>query len=185
MTADGRELSQVPASAVHTNRLVTWTPDGAIAWQQRTPENFMNWRRRDLATGQEGWLAPTITTGFVFNPTFSPRAGELSFFWNQARRGLYVLSGPGGEARLVAADLAPIAWSTDGEIIYARFALGGGSSVYAVSVRTGDTRVIMRSSEGAIQNGDITPDHRYLVLEVVRITGDAWLLDNFDPRPKG
>ena len=183
MTGDGRELAHVPTTAVHSNRLVTWTPDGAVAWQLRTPDNVLIWRRRDLATGNETLLAPTITTGFVFSPTFSPRTDDMAIFWNGARRGLYLISGPGREPRFVAAELAPLGWSADGEVIYAHVALGG-NALYAVSARTGDIRRLTTMSEGSIRNGDITPDRRSLVLEWLRSTGDAWLLENFDPSPK-
>ena len=180
MTTDGRNLSQVTAKGVHSNRLVVWTPDGAIAWQQRTPGNFLNWWRRDFATGREASLAPTITTGYLFEPVFSPRRGDLAVHWNQARRGLYVLL-LAGEPRFVASDLAPIAWSADGEFIYARLPLGA-SEIFAVSAKTGEVRSLLKLSEGTVGVGDITPDRRYLVLEALRFSGDAWLVEDFDPR---
>jgi hypothetical protein len=93
------------------------------------------------------------------------------------------LSSPAGEPRFVASDLAPIAWSGDGELIYARLPLGA-PEIFVVSAKTGEVRPLLKLSEGIVRAGDITPDGRSLVLEALRFSGDAWLVEDFDPRVK-
>ena len=61
--------------------LVTWLPDGRLAWQ--TPD-ARNYRIRDLASGREELLVKNPEVGFVFQPHFSPRGDQVAMTWNRA-----------------------------------------------------------------------------------------------------
>ena len=121
MRADGVSPEEVKDSPVG-NALLTWLPDGRLAWP--TPGN-QNYRIRDLRTGRDEYLLNDDSFGWVFLPQFSPRGDQVAVGWNRRMKqpsdpGLWLLSWPGREERrLTPEELVPIGWSTDGEWIYA------------------------------------------------------------------
>ena len=100
---------------------MTWLSDGRLAWQ--TPD-ARNYRIRDLASGREELLVKNPEVGWVFQPHFSPRGDQVAVMWNRAegtqiKRGLWLLSWPAREARLLAPNLWPFGWSENGDWIFA------------------------------------------------------------------
>ena len=79
----------------------------------------------------------------------------------------------------------PLGWSSDGEQVYAATkGPPGRPEVWVVSARNGKATMLTSVANGVIVNGDVTPDGKYIVLEVAARNGDAWLVRNFDPRIK-
>ncbi len=111
----GRAPKEVTGAETKDN-LVTWIPDGRLAWQ--TPD-ARNYRIRNLSSGQEELLVNNPKVGWIFEPTFS---------------GLWVLSWPAREERFVAPNLTPVGWSENGEWIYAWEE--STSAIVRVSART-------------------------------------------------
>ena len=157
MRADGRQLEQLQNSAPSDNLLTAWTPDGRVMWQEVTSMNQMNYRMRDLSSGHDSFLLPVDSYGWVFLPEFAPSGKELAVFWNRdgGRRGLYVLSWPALDSRLLTnATYWPIGWSADGAAVIAE----GEGGVWSVSTRKGQSRPLTRGPLAGDDRGDVTPD---------------------------
>jgi TolB protein len=179
MNADGQELKPLTLGPVGLNMMVTWTPDGRIAWQQDTADNQLNYRIRDLTSGQESFLTNS-TVGYVFAPRFSPQGDRVAVYWNRPadQPGLWLLSWPKRAETFLQTRAYPLGWSPDGQSIYARKSAG---EVWVGATQTGTSRLLARVPSGIIGGGDATPDGKYLVLSVRERKGDAWLVENFDP----
>jgi serine/threonine protein kinase/Tol biopolymer transport system component len=181
--ADGLQPHEVKDSA-SLSSLVTWLPDGRLAWQ--TPD-ARNYRIRDLTTGREELLVKNPELGFVFQPHFSPRGDQVAITWNRGdgnrgyNRGLWLLSWPSREGRLLAANLWPIGWSDDGEWIYAYEA--STSAVVRVSSHTSEIRPVGTFPQGTLEISDcsLTPDRQSIVCALTEEFADAWIVDHFDP----
>ena len=183
MRADGVSPEEVKDSPVG-NPLLTWLPDGRLAWQ--TPGN-QNYRIRDLRTGQDEYLLKDDSFGWVFLPQFSPRGDQVAVLWNRRMKrpsdlGLWLLSWPGREERrLTPQELRPIGWSTDGQWIYA--SPYQGRAVVRVSARTGKTERAGEFPVGTLQDNfcDLTPDRSAIICSLTEQKSDAWLIEDFDP----
>jgi Tol biopolymer transport system component len=179
MRADGTQLDRVKDSAPSVNLLTAWTPDGQLMWQELADGNQMNYRIRDLSSGDDSRLLLGTVYGWVFLPEFSPSGKEIAVFWNRVGgpRGLYVLSWPSLVPRLLTQSTYwPVGWSADGASIIAT----GDGSVWSISSTSGETRRLARVSIARDDFGDVTPDGKYLVVSLVNAIGDAWLIENFD-----
>jgi Tol biopolymer transport system component len=182
MTPDGQGQKKIDVGPVGSNKLVTWTPDGRLAWQQPTPGKGLDYRVRELETGHEEFLTDGGVWGWVFEPRFSPRGDRMAIYWNRppAGGGLWILSWPGREGRELASKLSPFGWSADGTQVYAR-QTEDGRSIFIVSAATGEVRTLHRMPSGWIAGGDVSRDGRHLVVSVTEAQADAWLTENFDP----
>jgi len=182
MRADGRQLERLQNSAPSDNLLTAWTPDGRVMWQEVTM-NQMNYRIRDLSSGHDTFLLPGNRYGYLFLPEFAPSGKELAVFWNRdgGRRGLYVLSWPALVPRLLTgATYWPIGWSADGAAVIA----AGERRVWLVSTRNGQSRPLTHAPLARDDQGDVTPNGKYLVSSVTAGTADAWLIEHFDPQAR-
>jgi Tol biopolymer transport system component len=179
-TADGTHATEVKDSPVG-NPLLTWLPDGRLAWP--TPD-ARNYRIRDLRTGNDEYLVKDATVGWVFQPVFSPRGDQIAVEWNRMKDiddGLWIMSWPSRDERRLATSMSPIGWSADAEWVYAF--MHGRRDVFRVSVRTGKSERI-GSLPSAFQPGsecDLTPDRAAIVCGVSEVKGDAWIMYDFDP----
>ncbi len=183
MRADGRQLEQLHDAAPSNNLLTAWTPDGRLMWQEVTSMNQMNYRIRDLSTGQDSFLLPGSRYGWVFLPEFAPGGKELAVFWNRTGgpRGLYVFSWPALVPRLMTtATYWPMGWSADGGAVIAADERG----VWSVSTRNGQSSPLSREPLASEDGGDVTPDGHYFVSSVSAGTADAWLIEHFDPQAR-
>ena len=188
MSADGLNQQNLNVGAVATNMILTWAPDGRIAWQQTVPPNFLNFRLKDLKTGEETYLSPS-GKGWIFNPEFSPVSDDVAVHWNRPTPGpgLYLLSGPTREERrLTTTILAPIGWSPDGKWIYAHAQHGsrGGRELVRVSPQTGDVVPLASIATGMITSGDVSRDGRQIVLCVTETKTDVWRIEQYDGRAR-
>lgn len=181
--ADGLEPQEVKDSA-SLSSLVTWLPDGRLAWQ--TPD-ARNYRIRDIASGREELLVKNPEAGFVFQPHFSPRGDQVAITWNRAegnqgyKRGVWLLSWPAREARLLAPNLWPVGWSGNGDWIYAYEA--STSAVVRVSPHTSKIEPVGTFPQGTLGISDcsLTPDRQSIVCALTEKFADAWIVDHFDP----
>ena len=181
---DGRAPQQVK-DAESINALVTWLPDGRLAWQT---SDVRNYRIHDLATGQEELLVKNPEVGWVFDPTFSPRGDQVAVYWNridgpQQRPGLWVLSWPAREERFVAPNLWPVGWSEKADWIYAFE--DSSSAIVKVSPRTTKVEPVGRFPRGRIESCGLTPDRQAIVCSLYEGVTDAWIVDHFDPDVHG
>ena len=181
--ADGLGPQEVKDSA-SLSSLVTWFPDGRLAWQ--TPD-ARNYRIRDLANGREELLVKNPEVGFVFQPHFSPRGDQVAVTWNRAegnqayKQGLWLLSWPAREARLLAPNLWPIGWSGNGDWIYAYEV--STSAVVRVSFHTSKIEPVGTFPQGTlgISGCSLAPDRQSIVCALSERFADAWIVDYFDP----
>jgi Tol biopolymer transport system component len=186
---DGMLPYQVNDSAPSSNMLASWTPDGRLMWQVLSSGNQMNYRIRDLSSGDDSMLLSGETYGYVFLPEFSPSGKEVAVAWNRrgGPSGLYVLTWPGLIPRFRSDPyFRPVGWSADGTSIVAT----AEGSVWLVSMKNGQRRRLAPVSVaigdvGGVEleaGGDVTPDGRYFVGSVTNRTADVWLIENFDPQ---
>jgi eukaryotic-like serine/threonine-protein kinase len=188
MDADGGKLQKLQAPAVSIHLAVRWTPEGRIAWQQYTDQStYMNFRVRDLKTGDERFLAAPTSNGWMFYPSFSPTGDRAVFRWNNrsGTSGIWTTAWPDGTPRLLANDLRmPIGWSHDGGAIYAFEGNRMHPGVVMIDVATGKSTDLMKLPVGVIVGGTASRDGRTLVLTVQEQTGDAWVLEHLDSQSK-
>jgi Tol biopolymer transport system component len=188
MNADGQHQKQLSLGPVGPNLRVTWTPDDRIAWQQVTADNYLTYRIKNLTNGEETLLANT-THGYLRDPRFSPKGDRVAVFWQRSQPGLWLLTWPGRvETFLHSNWYYPMGWSADGHSIYA-YEAGSATTrgaVLAVAAETGESRLVASMPDGVvIDDGDSSPDGKYLVLSLLEIKADAWVVTNFDPRIGG
>jgi Tol biopolymer transport system component len=184
MNSDGQQQRRVDVGPVSTNLLVTWLPDGRIAWQQLVAGNFLTFRIRAAAGGEESVLTKTDAKGFVFLPRFSPQGNQVAVNWNRSgtpETGLWLLSWPGRDETFLKRGAAPLGWSRDGSAIYAASVVPQ-SDIFVVSSKTGESHILAHLLGVKVDGGDVTPDGKYLVLSLEERKADAWLVENFDPR---
>ena len=186
MDSDGGRLQKLDTPAVSLHHLVSWTPEGRIAWQQYTDQSaHMNFRVRDLKTGDERFLATPTTDGWMFYPSFSPAGDRAAFRWNHQSRtsGIWVMSWPDGTPRLLSQDWRkPIGWSHDGAAVYAVDGRESQPDITMIDEASGKSTALTKLPVGVIVGGTTSHDGRILVVTVQEQTGDVWLLEHLDPR---
>jgi hypothetical protein len=76
--------------------------------------------------------------------------------------------------------LAPIAWSADGEWVYAS---GRDRSVFRVSPSTGKTELLGSAPTGSLDSETctISADASVAVCPMIESSYDAWVVEHFDP----
>jgi hypothetical protein len=176
--ADGRRANEQQGAVLSTNKLMTWLPDGRLAWQTT---DFRNYQIRDLTTGRDDFLLKT-PIGFVFVPRFNPTGDTAAVYWNRNPRGLWLLSWPTGAARFLAADLIPDGWSRDGTWIYAHRA--GTRSIVRVASATSVLEPVGNFPVGSLEMNSchVARDDRMMVCSLEETTSDAWVIHHFDDR---
>jgi tRNA A-37 threonylcarbamoyl transferase component Bud32/WD40 repeat protein len=184
--ANGLGATEVPDAVTANPTHLAWLPDGRLAWQTADGENYLI---RDLANGHEEFLLPPEFGGYASYPHFSPNSEQVAIFWMTERTGLYVLSWPSREPRLLAPDLAPIGWSHDGEWVYALQAVqpfeaqNSTGTLFRVSSRTSRVEPIGSFPIGYLTHGacSLAPDRQTIICALVEESSDAWIIDDFDP----
>jgi eukaryotic-like serine/threonine-protein kinase len=188
MDVDGGQLQRLEAPALTTHLAVRWTPEGRLAWQQYTDKaNHMNFRVRDLKTGDERLLATPTADGWLFHPSFSPRGDRAAFRWNNrpTTSGIWTAAWPDGTPRLLTNDSRnPIGWSHDGNAIYAVDMRELQPVISRIDAADGSSTDLTKLPVGVIVGGAASPDGRTLVLTVQEQTGDAWLLEHLNSKPR-
>jgi len=180
--ADGRGALEI-MDAIVTNPLVTWLPDGRLAWQTADARNY---KIRDLETGKDELLMKEPPVGWVFNPRFSPRGDRVAVYRNRpGERGLWTLSWPGRQERLLAPGMIyPDGWSPDGEWIYGHER--ESATIVKVSVRTGTVEQVGTFPVGWLGMNvcTLSPDVHTLICSLAETKADAWVIEHFDPRAR-
>jgi Tol biopolymer transport system component len=180
--ADGRGALEI-MDAIVANPLVTWLPDGRLAWQTADARNY---KIRDLETGKDELLMKEPLVGWVFMPRFSPEGDRVAVYRNRpGDRGLWTLSWPGRQERLLApGTISPDGWSPDGEWIYGHER--DSASIVKVSVRTGTVEQVGTFPVGWLGTNvcNLSPDGHTLICSLAETKADAWVIDHFDPRAR-
>jgi Tol biopolymer transport system component/tRNA A-37 threonylcarbamoyl transferase component Bud32 len=181
--ADGLGPKEVKDVA-SANFSVRWLSDGRLAWQTQDARNY---RIRDLASGREELLVRNPEVGWVFVPHFSPRGDQVAVMWNRVdgtqtiKRGLWLLSWPAREARLLAPNLWPFGWSENGDWIFAYEE--STRAIVRVSPRTSRIEPVGNFPQGSLGSYpcSLTPDRQSIVCALAETYADAWTVDHFDP----
>ena len=179
--ADGQRANEIPGADDLASPQLRWFSDRQLAWHR--PDNH-DFRIRDLEIGREESLVKDPSAGFVFGPCLSPKGDQVAVLWNRVpgfKEGLWLISWPGREERLVAPDLYPFGWSADGKWIYATSEIA--PELVRVSPATGAIEVIVRFDAAHADLGgcDLTPDRRSVICSAGLGKMDAWLIEHFDP----
>ena len=179
--ADGHHASEIKDSTPAGG--VAWLPDGRIAWDL---PGYKNFRIHDPSSGRQELLMKESNKAYVGSPLFSPRGDQVALFVNrgtQVQRGLWLLSWPAREERLLAEGLIPIAWAANGEWIYASGPERAERSVFRVSPSTGKTELLGSVPTGSIEGVcTISADASVAVCPMIESSYDAWVVEHFDPQ---
>ena len=189
MDADGGQLQKLETPAPSIHLAVMWTPEGRLAWQQYTDQSssYMNFRIRDLKTGDERFLATPTTSGWMFYPFFSPTGDRTAFRWNNrsGTSGIWTAAWPDGTPRFLANESRrPIGWSHDGNAVFAAELLEERPVISRIDAASGKATDLTTLPVGVIVGGTASRDGRTLVVTVQEQTGDAWLLEHLNPKSK-
>jgi Tol biopolymer transport system component/tRNA A-37 threonylcarbamoyl transferase component Bud32 len=97
---------------------LAWAPGRKILYMQPGNRNFIV---LDPETAEETPLLRDDTVGNAFSPAWSPDGSKVALSWIRRRdSGLWTISlADSSEKRLTSAKLNPVAWSVDGQWIYA------------------------------------------------------------------
>jgi dipeptidyl aminopeptidase/acylaminoacyl peptidase len=162
----------------------TWSPDGSwIAFV------FRRQARWGLAKARVGGGAPIVLKdGVVYpsNPRWSPTGEWITV---ETREGFSIVSADGATTRVIS-DEAPLVhgWSRDGARLYAiRPADGGRLQLVAIEVSTNRETLVASDlgpsppSDDPLQGFSLAPDGRTFLTSILRLRGDVWLLEGFEP----
>ena len=167
----------------------TWSPDGewiAFVFRRQTQWGLAKAR---VGGGSE---AVVLMEGIVYpsNPRWSPTGDWITC---DTREGFSVISTKDGRARVLSED-TPLAhaWSRDGGRIFAvRPADGGRLELVAIELATGAETVVVRDlgasppSDDPLRGFSLAPDGKSFLTSILRLRGDLWILEGFEPRPWG
>jgi Tol biopolymer transport system component len=159
---------------------VAWVRPDTVLYQRNGNRNY---HLLDIASAEEAPLIRNDAVGWLFAPHLSPDATQLAVFWNQRLgRGLFVLPWPAREsmARYLVRGAWPMAWSADGQSVYAYDMTA--AKVLEVSV-DGTSSTLLRdlSDRRVALVPAITPDKKHVVFSSHAIHSDVWLVEDFDP----
>ena len=163
----------------------TWSPDGS--WIAFVFRRGTQW---GLAKTRVGGGSPPIVLqeGVVYpsNPRWSPTGEWITV---ETREGFSLVS-PDGANHRVLSDEAPLVhgWSRDGKVIYGiRPADGGRLQLVSLDVTGGPETVLGRDlgpsppSDDPLEGFSLAPDGRTFLTSILRLRGDVWLLEGFEP----
>ena len=162
---------------------VSWWPSSDIVYQQSRMRNF---RRIDTGTQEEIPLIPqgeSVATFLPGKPVFSPDGKKMAFYWNQKKKGLWMVSlNPYSETLLLPGISNPFGWSPDGKYVYAiryetiwegreiiRVNVGVPNEVTSVATLPG--RVVINFDEAAL-----SPDGHEAIVSLSEDKSDIWLM---------
>jgi serine/threonine protein kinase/Tol biopolymer transport system component len=173
--------------AYPATRCTSGTAETPIAWVLRDTVLYQrdgnrNYHVLDLASAAEAPLIRNDRVGWLFAPHLSPDATQLAVYWNrQMGRGLFVIPWPAREtmARYLVHAAWPMAWSADGQSIYAY----DMTAAEVLKVRLdGTTTLLGNLSDRRIALVPaITPDKKHVVFSAHAIYSDVWVMEDFDP----
>jgi TolB protein len=162
----------------------SWAPGARIVYQAE------DGRLRILDPVTEEEMAfPTedveVTVGMA---RLSPDGNHIAVkVWLDSGRGrILVAELQSGGSRVVSEheqDWAPIAWSGDGNGIYALREIEGYAAIIRIPAEGGEATLVARLPFRweELKWATVTSDGRGIVCEVAREQSDIWLMENFDP----
>ncbi len=161
---------------------VSWWPGSDIVYQQSRMRNFL---RIDTRTQEEIPLIPqgeSVGTLFPHKPVFSPDGKKMAFFWNQKRKGLWMISlNPYAETFLLPGIINPFGWSPDGKYVYAirSGTVGEGREIVKVQLSNPNEVTSVATLPGDVVNFDgatVSPDGHEAIVSVREDKSDVWLM---------
>ncbi len=166
-----------------------WSPGDRILHRSMSLRNFHVY---DPMTGGHTLLVDADSIGYVFGPVWSYDGKKVAFFWNREdadspSMGMWGKDMTDGSVWEIARGVfSPIAWTADGEHIWAaRYKLDTGwdNDVFKVPAEGGNPVPWVEFPLDRLVQGYIamTPDGRKFVHPVENRHADAWIIENFDP----
>jgi len=163
----------------------TWSPDGN--WLAFVFRRQARWGLAKTRAGGGG--APTLLKeGVVYpsNPRWSPDGQWITC---DTREGFTLVSADGAKTRALSEDI-PLAhgWSRDGRRIYAvRPGEAARLQLVSIDTATGAEAVVTKDlgpsppSDDPLRGFSLAPDGRRFLTSILRLRGDLWLLEGFEP----
>jgi Tol biopolymer transport system component len=157
---------------------VAWAPGRRILHQVAGNRNF---RILDPSTGEQSWLVPGESRGWMFAAHPSPDGERVAVYWNRRPlRGIWAVSlRDASEALLIEGRFDPVGWSGDGRSVLAVGWDSGGIIRVDLDGRTRTLgRLPFREAECASAEG---AGSGVLLCAVPEQLADAWMVTGFDP----
>jgi Tol biopolymer transport system component/DNA-binding winged helix-turn-helix (wHTH) protein len=194
VNAAGGTPRAVSSGAMSDSFEIASSSDSLIAYQQAGNRNFY---LLDPQRGAERLLVDNGGVGWMFSPVFSPDATRVVVAWNRRPTpGLWLIDRKNARQAMLyeGAPLAqPIAWSRDGNSIYA---LDGKRATYRgtianlgetlsearilrIAVKSGTPQTVMALPFDEVGGVDMAADGRF-VCTVYWSRSDVWIVEHFD-----
>jgi TolB protein len=163
----------------------TWSPDGS--WLGFV---FRRRNRWGLAKVRAGGGNPVVLKdGIVYpsNPRWSPDGQWITC---DTREGFSLVSADGTQTKVLSED-TPLAhgWGRDGARVYAiRPGEAARLQLVSIDAATGRETVVTKDlgpsppSDDPLRGFSLAPDGRRFLTSILRLRGDLWLLEGFEPR---
>jgi len=169
---------------------VSWAPGSHILYQTTGDQNFHILNPR---TEEEMplWIDESVST--VHFAHFSPDGKKVAAYLER-------VSSPSDisvfdledESRidLYEGTCDPVAWSADGEWIYASDSESDDVRILKIFLRSGESELVFALSPSPLRGESIpfqvrmSPDEKHFVFPAIRSQSDVWLIENFDPEIK-
>ena len=173
-----QQLERTNASSTHN--LLVWWPSIEIVYQKVGLRNFSQINEKTqtetpIVHHEEGWVP--------HKPAFSPDGKKLAVYWNRKPDvGLWIISlEPYSETFVLAGDICPIGWSSDGKYVYAT---REGNEIISVQATAPKEIISVAALPGEVVDYDsasVSPDGRQILVSVYEEKSDVWLMENIDP----
>ncbi len=162
---------------------LSWAPWPDILYKAGSGRNY---RLLDPESGAERPLLPDDSRGWIHNARRSPDGQWVAalFSGTDTRRGLWLISREDlSERRLSDAVRRPVAWSADGQSLYAwngSVADASDTAVFTIARSSGHATRLVTLPFPASRTGEVVmaADTKRFILNVDESTSDAWIAES-------
>jgi len=163
----------------------TWSPDGN--WLGFVFRRRNHWGLAKVRAG--GGTPVVLKDGIVYpsNPRWSPDGRWITC---DTREGFSLVSADGTQTKVLSED-TPLThgWGRDGARVYAiRPGEAARLQLVSIDAATGRETVVTKDlgpsppSDDPLRGFSLAPDGRSFLTSILRLRGDLWLLEGFEPR---
>jgi Tol biopolymer transport system component len=191
VNAKGGSPRQLSQSKLSFECQLSWSPGANILYVRPDGRNL---HILDPKTEKERPLLKDESLGYTNEPHNSPDGKKLAVHWDRwdapiDSTGIWIFSLDGASQRLLYRSVLafPVAWSTDGNWIYAADLIDNQVKIVRINVTNGKTQILatlpfaphkLKMLERFIS---MAPDGRTFICRVYEEFSDVWVMENFDP----
>jgi len=162
---------------------LTWAPGSMILYHRPGHRNYYFC---NVDTRPQKPLLPKENEGWVFTPRYSPDGQHVainrSMQFETKDSGLWIVSMQDSSIMLsTRGEIFPLAWSSDGQFIYALSRRKDNFDIVRVSKEGGELQPIVQLPDGAV-DVSLDPAAQFIIYSVQHEQSDIWVMENFDPK---